>query len=44
MAGLNKQSLCKCNSKDECCLLLCRVSLGDPFIEVKFQGNRYSLH
>ena len=30
---------CKCKQKDECCVLLCRVALGDCLIEKNFRGN-----
>ena len=39
MAGLQQQQNCKCKKTDEACVLLCRCTLGEPFIEVKFQGN-----
>ena len=39
MAGLGKQGQCSCKKADEACMLLCRVTLGDPFIEIQFQGN-----
>jgi hypothetical protein len=33
---------CKCKKGDECCMLLCRVTLGDPLVEVKYRGNQPS--
>eukprot|EP01132_Coremiostelium_polycephalum_P011351 gene11351-13898_t len=30
---------CRCNAKDEVCLLVCRVVLGDALIEGIFRGN-----
>jgi hypothetical protein len=39
MAGLGQQNQCSCKKTDEACMLLCRVTLGEPLIEVKFRGN-----
>lgn len=32
-------SMCKCSYNDELCLLVCRVTLGDPLVECIFRGN-----
>lgn len=31
---------CKCKKSDECCMLLCRVTMGETLIEKKFRGNQ----
>jgi len=30
---------CTCKCADECCMLLCRVTLGDALLEVQHRGN-----
>lgn len=38
--NMSKQNLCKCQRNDECCMLLCRVTLGDALVEGVFRGNK----
>lgn len=38
LASLQAMS-CRCAQTDELCLLICRVTLGDPLIECVFRGN-----
>eukprot|EP00298_Acanthocystis_sp_HF-20_P014922 c20958_g1_i2.p1 GENE.c20958_g1_i2~~c20958_g1_i2.p1 ORF type:complete len:405 (-),score=169.92 c20958_g1_i2:193-1407(-) len=37
---LGQHAGCQCQQDDEVCLLVCRVLLGEPWIENKFQGNK----
>jgi len=34
-----QSTACRCTQNDELCLLVCRVTLGDPLIESVFRGN-----
>lgn len=36
---LTGRAQCRCKKGEEACILLCRVALGDPFIEIKYRGN-----
>ena len=36
---LTGRAQCRCKKSEEACILLCRVALGDPFIEKKYRGN-----
>lgn len=36
---LTGRAQCRCKKSEEAAILLCRVSLGDPFIEKKYRGN-----
>ena len=36
---LTGRAQCKCKKTEEASMLLCRVALGDPFIEMKYRGN-----
>merc|ERR1712137_535583 len=36
---LTGRAQCRCKKSEEACILICRVALGDPFIEMKYRGN-----
>ena len=36
---LTGRAQCRCKKSEEACVLLCRVALGDPFIEKRYRGN-----
>lgn len=38
--ALKNQSACSCKKNDECCMLLCRITLGEALEEVTHRGNQ----
>ena len=36
---LTGRAQCRCKKSEEASIMLCRVALGDPFVEVKYRGN-----
>ena len=36
---LTGRAQCRCKKSEEASMMLCRVALGDPFIEVNYRGN-----
>ena len=37
---LTGRAQCRCKKTEEACMMLCRVALGDPWMEIKYRGNK----